>query len=87
MATIWIPPLLQDVTQGQKQLTVPGETVRDVIAVLERDFPGIESRLIKDGRIHPGISVVVDSEASTVGLLHRLSESSEVHFLPALSGG
>lgn len=87
MATVWIPPLLQDLTGGQRQLVVSGETVRDVIAALERDYPGIGARLIEDGRIRPGIAVVVDSTVSRVGLRHRLSPTSEVHFLPALSGG
>lgn len=87
MATIWIPPLLQDLTRGQKQLSVPGDTVRDVIAALEKAYPGIEMRLVEDGRVRPGIAVVVDSMVSNKGLRHRLSESSEVHFLPALSGG
>jgi len=87
MATVWIPPLLKDLTNGQKQLTVSGETVRDVITQLERDYPGIEMRLIEDGRIRPGISVVVDGQVSNAKLRHQLTESSEVHFLPALSGG
>ncbi len=87
MAMIWIPPLLQNLTEGQKQLTVPGDTVRDVITALEKDYPGIEMRLVEDGRIRPGIAVIVDNAVSPVGLRHALSESSEVHFLPAQSGG
>ena len=87
MATVWIPPLLQDVTAGENRLVVPGSTVREIISVLDTDFPGIASRLCEDGRLRPGISVVVDGMVSTTGLRHPLSEGSEIHFLPALSGG
>ena len=87
MATVFIPPLIRDVTNGQSKVAVSGDSVREVIAVLETRFPGITARLCEDGLIRPGMAVVVDNEVSTVGLRHRLSETSEVHFLPAISGG
>lgn len=87
MATVWIPPLLQDLTDGQTKLHVAGETVREVIEHLERDFPGITERLCQDERLKPGIAVVVDSEVSNRGLRQRLTATSEIHFLPAISGG
>lgn len=87
MAIIWIPPLLQDLTGGRQRLDVPGETLRDVIAVLEQEYPGISARLVEDGRIRSGVAVVVDGVVSHTRMRHRLSDSSEVHFLPALSGG
>jgi sulfur-carrier protein len=86
MPTVCIPPLMQDLTRGQARLTVPGNTVKEVIVGLEQDYPGIMERLCEDGRIRPGIAVVVDSVVSRGGLRQRLDETSEVHFLPALSG-
>lgn len=87
MAIVFIPPLLRDLTGGQTRLTLPGESVREVIDELESQFPGIAERLCEDGRIRPGMAVVIDSVVSTDGLRHRLTESTEVHFLPAISGG
>ncbi len=87
MATIYIPPLLTGLTGGQSRLSVPGDSVGEIIAELESRFPGIAERLCKDGRIRPGLVVAVDSVVSTAGLRQRLSETSEVHFLPAISGG
>jgi sulfur-carrier protein len=87
MATVFIPPLIRDLTGGQAKVSIPGESVREVIDELETRFPGIAARLCEDGRIRPGMSVFVDSEVSTVGLRQRLAENSEVHFLPAISGG
>jgi molybdopterin synthase sulfur carrier subunit len=87
MAIVWIPALLRNLTGGQAQVTAPGETVRQVIANLEHAYPGIEDRLCEEGRLRPHIAVVVDGQVSQQRLRHRLTETSEVHFLPALSGG
>ena len=87
MATVIIPPLLRDMTDGQSRLSVPGDTVRALIAELDVRYPGIGARLCEEGRIRRGMSVVVDSVVSKQGLRHRLRETSEVHFLPAISGG
>jgi len=87
MAMVWIPPLIQNLTKGQNRLSIPGDTVQDLIIEMEKTYPGIALRLCQDGNIRPGIAVVVDSVVSSTGLRHRLSESSEVHFLPAISGG
>jgi molybdopterin synthase sulfur carrier subunit len=87
MAVVWIPALLRSVTGGKAQVTVPGETVRQVIANLEQIYPGIEDRLCEEGRLRPHIAVVVDGQVSRQRLRHRLGENSEVHFLPAISGG
>ena len=35
----------------------------------------------------PNISVAVDGEVSPLGLLEKVSENSEVHFIPAVGGG
>ena len=87
MATVFIPPLIRDLTGGQTKVSIPGESVQEVIDELETRFPGISGRLCEDGRIRPGMSVFVDNEISTLGLRQRLSGDSEVHFLPAISGG
>lgn len=87
MADVWIPSLMRDLTNGQAMVTVPGSTVREVIAALDQQFPGIEDRLCEHGRLRANISVVVDGQVSRQGLRGSLSASSEVHFLPAISGG
>ena len=87
MAFVWIPGLLRDLTGGQQTVEVPGKTVHDVIAALEERFPGMQDRLIEDGRLMPSITVIVDGEPGNMRLRQPLREDSEVHFLPAISGG
>ncbi len=89
MPEVWIPPRMQALTRGNKTVQVPGGSVRQVINNLEKEYPGIRSRLCDEDGIDllPGIAVIVDGETSQLGLLERLREDSEVHFLPALGGG
>ncbi len=89
MPEVWIPPRMQPLTGGNKTVQVPGGSVRQVINNLEKEYPGIRSRLCDEEGIDllPGIAVIVDGETSQLGLLERLREDSEVHFLPALGGG
>ena len=87
MALVWIPSLLRDLTGGEAQVTVPGETVRQLITSLEKTYPGVKARLCEEGQLRPNIAVVVDGQVSSQRLRHRLTETSEVHFLPAISGG
>ena len=87
MPTVWIPSLLRDLTSGEDFLTVPGETVREVIENLDARYPGIKDRLYDQGTLRRNIAVVVDGVTSRQRLRHRLAETSEVHFVPAISGG
>ena len=87
MPTVWIPGLLRDLTNGQDTLTVPGETVGQVIENLDARYPGVRERLCEQGMLRRNIAVVVDGVTSRQRVRHRLTETSEVHFIPAISGG
>ncbi|MEZ4860003.1 MAG: MoaD/ThiS family protein [Caldilineaceae bacterium] len=84
---VWIPSLHRDLTAGAEVVTVGGDTVGEVVAQLEARFPGIEARLCEDGQIRPYIAVSVDGEVTRKGLRQRLTTPSEIHFIPAMSGG
>ncbi len=89
MADVWIPPRLQKITGGKERALIPGSTVRQLVNNLEKEFPGIKENLY-DAELDdlmPGLAVIVDGEASQLGLLERVNEDSEVHFLPAIGGG
>jgi molybdopterin synthase sulfur carrier subunit len=87
LPVVWIPSLLRQLTNGQKSISIQGDTVRQVIENLEITYPGIKERLCDEDRLRPSISIVVDGQTSTLKLRHRLRESSEVHFVIAISGG
>ncbi len=89
MPEVWIPPRMQTLTGGKQQVQVAGRTVRQVMNNLDQEFPGIKEYLYdaEEDDLVAGIAVIVDGEVSQLGLLERVDENSEVHFLPAIGGG
>ena len=61
--------------------------MRQVIQQMEERYPGIQERLCADDRLHPHIAVAVDGEVRPKDLRQKVSENSEIHFIPAISGG
>jgi molybdopterin converting factor small subunit len=74
-------------TGGQRQVTATGSTVGEVIAALDRGYPGMRERLCQGDRLQPGIAIAVDGETATLGLLEPVRPDSEVQILPAIAGG
>jgi membrane protein YqaA with SNARE-associated domain/molybdopterin converting factor small subunit len=87
MATFWIPSLLRNFTGGLSEVPANGATLAEAIEDLETRYPGIKARLIVDDRLKPNLALVVDGVTSKKGLRQPLTETSEVHFVPAISGG
>ena len=87
VAVVWIPPLLRELTGGAAQVETFGKTIGQVIDDLEEHYPGIKDRLCEGDRIHSNISVFVDGVAGQRMMRQPVRENSEIHFLPAISGG
>jgi sulfur-carrier protein len=87
MATAIIPSLLRKFTNGEERVTARGRNVRELIADLNRQFPGLASHLLEGDDLKPSIAVSVDGEIGPGGIMEPIGETSEVHFLPAIGGG
>lgn len=87
MAKVVIPPLLRELTGGRSEVTAEGKNVREVIASLDQQFPGLGERLRVGDALARGIAVDVDGQVPGLGLLAPVAPDSEIHFLPAISGG
>ena len=73
---------------GEKQaVIVQGKTIQQVIDNLELEFPGIRERLLDGARLRASISIIVNGVIIQDKLRHKLDDDSEVHFIPAISGG
>lgn len=91
MAVVYIPSLMQKLTNGVSKIDIDGQNLRQVIDNLDLKFPGIKDRLVEIKgpipKLKSSISVAVDGQITTVGLIQKLSENCEIHFLPAIAGG
>ena len=87
MPLVHIPSNLQKHTLGQNKICIPGSSLKSVIDNLDSLHPGIKAGLLFGDRIKPNISIVVDGEIKRSGLMSNVSNKSEIHFIPRISGG
>jgi len=87
MAVVHIPAPMRELTGGRNEVTVPGETLGQVIENLEQEYPGLQARLVVGERLRGSLAVFVDDQLPTSGLRTRLQPDSRVYFAPAIAGG
>jgi molybdopterin converting factor small subunit len=81
LATVFIPTGLRALCGGEDRVEVVASDVRELIARLAERFPGVRERLGE------AVAVAIDGEIVQDPLLEPVGPESEVHFLPAISGG
>jgi|TARA_B100000809_G_scaffold103935_1_gene102524 molybdopterin synthase sulfur carrier subunit len=79
--------MLQSLTAGVKQVDLDARNVRQIIERLEELYPGMKDRLVEDGEIRPNLAIAIDGDVAIMGMLEKVGENSEVHFVPAIGGG
>ncbi|GIT70094.1 MAG: hypothetical protein Ct9H300mP27_11980 [Chloroflexota bacterium] len=47
----------------------------------------MKDRLIESGQIRSNLAVAIDGEVARMGLLEKIGEAREIHFVPAIGGG
>lgn len=86
MATVQIPSSLKSLTD-RSALEIPATDVRQLLQQLQAEYPELGKRLTDANGLRPGLAVAVDGAMIGRDLLHPLTATSEVRFVPALSGG
>jgi molybdopterin synthase sulfur carrier subunit len=87
VVTVFVPTMLQSLTGGAQQIEVEASNIRQVVDRLEELYPGMKERLVEDGHIKRNLAVSIDGEIARMGLLEKVEQHSEVHFVPAIGGG
>jgi MoaD family protein len=86
-----VPLLLRAHVGGQSVVEANGGgTLRDVLAVLDADYPGFRQRLVTDGgELHRFVNVYVnDEDVRYLGSLDaEVREGDTISILPAVAGG
>ena len=81
MPTVHFSRAISHYTGGVEEIHIEAATVRELIRVLDRRFPGLGEQLTS------GMAVAIDGEIVSDPLLERVEPESEIHFLPPSSGG
>ena len=90
MSVVRIPPVLRTSTGGQKQVEVPGSTVREVIGGLVTAYPGLAPQLLAgDGDLNRFVNVFLnDTDVRHLQALDTpVADRDTVLLLPAMAGG
>jgi sulfur-carrier protein len=88
--SVKVPTPLRKVTNGAALVNADAGNVRELIAELERQFPGMQERLCdEDGALRRFVNVFVGDEDIRFleGLETALEEGAEVSIVPAVAGG
>lgn len=87
MARVFVPYNMRKLAGGKTEVSIPGKTLRELIENLEAAFPGMKKLIVEDDRLKPGLAAIVGEQPTRQGLMTKLGPDTEVHFLPAISGG
>jgi sulfur-carrier protein len=87
MAEVYLPSTLPPLFPGlQRRVELEAATVEDVIAELDRQWPGMRDRLVEQGpALRPHINVYVDRQRAALDT--ALEPGSRVDVIAAISGG
>ena len=66
---------------GTTHLEIAARDVRELLAALDRQYPGLGARL------RTRTAIAIDGEIFQEPFLERIGADSEVYFLPAIEGG
>ena len=85
-----IPTPLQRITDGQGEVSWEGTTVVELLADLERRYPGVKARLCDEqGKLRRFVNVFVNEEDIRFlqGDQTSVKDGDEVSIIPAIAGG
>jgi sulfur-carrier protein len=85
--TVKVASPLRSYTQGEASVSAEGNTVRDVLADLERRYPGMRFRMIDEqDSVRRHIRLFVNT-VEVKELSDCVNDGDDVHLICALSGG
>lgn len=84
---VWIPQPLLSYTNRASQVEAQGATLAELVADLDRQFPGLGFRIVDEqDRLRPHVKFFVNG-TQAVRLDAPVAPGDEVHLLQSLSGG
>jgi molybdopterin converting factor small subunit len=89
VATVRIPPILRPEAGGNRNVELPGETVREVLDALLAAYPTLRDRIYDGNELPQFLNVFVDGSDVRLsdGLETKVGDGTTVILLPAVAGG
>lgn len=89
MATVRIPTPLRTLTGGKDEVEASGNTIAELVANLEANYPGIRDRLLDEKGVRRFINIFVGDEDIRFleGLKTELKGNEQISIVPAIAGG
>ena len=87
---IRIPAPLRKLTQDKAIVEVEGKDIQDILASLEKGYPGLKERICDEsGQIRRFVNIFVNGEDIRFkdGPKTAVSDGAEVSIIPAIAGG
>jgi molybdopterin converting factor small subunit len=86
MATVTLRAPLKDLAGGTSDVEIPGDTVGDVIRVLEAEHPKLRGWILDEqGHVRPHVNVFVNGERMAEDAV--VGPTDRLHVLASISGG
>ncbi|MDH3498336.1 MAG: MoaD/ThiS family protein [Gemmatimonadota bacterium] len=84
---VYVSTHVRSYTEGRSEIEAAGRTLSELMADLERRYPGLRFRVIDEqDRIRPHMNFFVGGQLVR-DLAHPIAPGEDVHILGALSGG
>lgn len=87
MPSVFVPPQLRGLCDDRTSLEFSGETPRQLLRQMHEQYPRLAARLWDGEKLLPGWMVSIDGRVPPNVMSANLSQSRNVHFLPAIGGG
>ena len=88
--TFAIPAPYRQATDGQAEVKVEAESVRQAVEALNRSYPDMARRLVADeSRLNPYVNVYLNGErlSGDSALDHPLRDGDRLVIMPVIGGG
>ena len=89
-AKVRIPAPLRKLTNDQAVVEIQGQTVKDILAGLDKSYPGLKERICDEsGQIRRFVNIFVNGEDIRFkdGPATPVADGAEVSIIPAIAGG
>lgn len=85
--TVLVPASMRTLTDGAPSITAEGHNLRAIIADIANQHPALAARLQNGDRLGKGLSLSINGDILSTGLITPVDDGSEIAILPQISGG